>query len=120
MNKKLKIRKEFAEAIFRNEKNYEVRKLEKGLAGGTYDLISLDGKTKYGEIIMQPFLVNPDLNEAYCFIKHNHKWKLDKETWTFARENYWEKNIDFVVYKIKGFQEETDEDEGIYNIGCDP
>ncbi len=128
----IKIQKEFWDKMVSDEKQYEFRKLEKGLISGTYEFVSIElgkelfdsGEIRLGRPLMvkrpkeifgtahlKPIAINPELcryvNGAnimrYAF--KNILSTLSKETYHFVKENYIDKGIDFMVYEISDVKE---------------
>lgn len=116
----LKIQDKYAENIFIHKiKNYEVRKASKGLITGYYEYTKItknnpesvfnDIVFKFGSAHLTPVAINPiitsngtELENTKIFFIDNKgiACELDYETYLFTKENYIDKNIDFVICKI--------------------
>lgn len=62
-------------------------------------------KKVYGTVKLEPMMINPTFDEfgftcSQCFYNNRKNRYIDEETRKFVKENYIDKNIDFVCYEI--------------------
>lgn len=110
MNKRLEMTKKEYEHLDSNVDKHIFKKLEDGIVSGRYDVYVKDENQLLGIIHIKPIKVNPFLTEYESILYANQKIYraymrsgetiITKATYNFLRENYVDKNIDFIAYEV--------------------
>lgn len=109
--KKLEIKREFFELIKSGKKEFEFRKLEKGLTKGVYLFIDSDTEEELAHVVLMPKAINPRIDRDLIHGGHEVEIPLgissgikigqvDSKTYKFVYERYIKNTIDFVCYKV--------------------
>lgn len=127
----LKLYKRFWNKIVSGEKKYEFRKLEKGLDEGDYWYVNAESETFigpfedepitipkgwFGSVHLKPIAINVTLfikkeneEEQRGTMNYSNYFSVNKETYEFVKENYIDKNINFICYEISDVKEMNNE-----------